>query len=374
MFNVKQFIELNIICPNTEELNLYIYKEDPEINKYEINNIFSNIITLKLYIFKSFDLIDFMDNNKKIKNLEIYYKCNEYIQSQSTIILENIKNLRIEGNIFIYNNFKFPNLEYYYLNIENIENIKFEGNDDYDLINIFLMKNKFILKDLINIPNKLKNIKYLNINIKKYSFIYDKIKNYFEFKLYDEYLNCDLLIDEKEISKYKKIKIEGLSKLNKEKKNNNIEIIEDKDVNLCDINLNIYQNKYYIKDYKNIRSIYCEEEIINFISIIEDIINKNGFINLKYINLTIGNISDINILSKLIKNSKNLKGLILRLNNQNISYYLSLIEDLKKLKILNIITNNDENEVNILNNYPKLKERKYYFEEFKINEKNNMHL
>ena len=238
------------------------------------------------------------------------------------------------------------------------------------------MKNKFILKDLINIPNKLKNIKYLNINIKKYSFIYDKIKNYFEFKLYDEYLNCDLLIDEKEISKYKKIKIEGLSKLNKEKKNNNFEIIEDKDVNLCDINLNIYQNKYYIKDYKNIRSIYCEEEIqnINFISIIEDIINKNGFINLKYINLTIGNISDnlLNILSKLIKNSKNLKGLILRLNNQNISYYLSLIEDLKKLKILNIITNNDENEVNILNNYPKLKERKYYFEEFKINEKNNI--
>ena len=197
------------------------------------------------------------------------------------------------------------------------------------------MKNKFILKDLINIPNKLKNIKYLNINIKKYSFIYDKIKNYFEFKLYDEYLNCDLLIDEKEISKYKKIKIEGLSKLNKEKKNNNnIEIIEDKDINLCDINLNIYQNKYYIKDYKNIRSIYCEEEIqnINFISIIEDIINKNGFINLKYINLSIGNISDnlLNILSKLIKNSKNLKGLILRLNNQNISYYLSLIEDLKK--------------------------------------------
>ena len=77
-------------------------------------------------------------------------------------------------------------------------------------------------------------------------------------------------------------------------------------------------------------------------------------------------------IKKSIKNSKNLKGLILRVNNQNISYYLSLIEDLKKLKILNIITNNDENEVNLLNNYPKLKERKYYFEEFKINEKNNI--
>ena len=183
------------------------------------------------------------NNNNKITNLEIYYKCDEYIKSQSTILLENIKNLRIEGNIFIYNNFKFPNLEYYYLNIENIKKIiKFENNDDYDLINIFLMKNEFILKELINIPNKLKNIKYLNINIKKYSFIYDKIKNYFEFKLYDEYLNCDLLIDEKEISKYKKIKIEGISKL---KKDNNLEIIENKNINLCDINLNT--NKLYIK-------------------------------------------------------------------------------------------------------------------------------
>ena len=183
-----------------------------------------------------------MDNNLKIKNLEIYYKCNEYIKSKSIIILENIKNLRIIGNKFIYNNFKFPNSEYYHLNIENIENIKFEGDDDYDLINIFLMKNKFILKDLINIPNKLNNIKYLNININKYSFIYDKIKNYFEFKLYDEYLNCDLLIDEKEISKYKKIKIEGLNKINKEKKNNIFEIIEDNNINLCDINLNNCQN------------------------------------------------------------------------------------------------------------------------------------
>ena len=57
--------------------------------------------------------------NLKIKNLEIYYKCDKYIKSKSKIILENIKNLRIEGNIFIYNNFNFPNLEYYYLNIEN---------------------------------------------------------------------------------------------------------------------------------------------------------------------------------------------------------------------------------------------------------------
>ena len=39
---------------------------------------------------------------------------------------------------------------------------------------------------------------------------------------------------------------------------------------------------------------------------------------------------------------------------------------------MNIIGNDDENEENLLKNYPKLKERKYCFEEFKINEKNNI--
>ena len=74
LLNLKQFIELHFICRNIEELNLYILEKDPEINKYEINNIFSNIITLKLYIFNTnFDLIDFMNNNLKITNLEIYY-------------------------------------------------------------------------------------------------------------------------------------------------------------------------------------------------------------------------------------------------------------------------------------------------------------
>ena len=111
---------------------------------------------------------------------------------------------------------------------------------------------------------------------------------YFEFKLYDTnyYSNYNISIDEKEISKYKKIKIEGISKL---KKDNNLEIIENKNINLCDINLNM--NKLYIKNLKEIRSIYCEEEIqnTNLISIIKDI---NEFKKLKYINLTIGYIKE----------------------------------------------------------------------------------
>ena len=98
--------------------------------------------------------------------------------------------------------------------------------------------------------------------------------------------------------------------------------------------------------------------------------NKIEFNNLKYINLKITN---NDILYKIIKNSKKLKGITLRLNNnKDISNILSLIEDLKKLKILKInINNNDDDEEKILKNFPKLKEKKYSFEEFKINEKEN---
>ena len=127
----------------------------------------------------------------------------------------------------------------------------------------------------------------MKINLSIFSFIVNK-NEYFEFKLYDTnyYSNYNISIDEKEISKYKKIKIEGISKL---KKDNNLEIIENKNINLCDINLNM--NKLYIKNIKEIRSIYCEEEIqnTNLISIIKDI---NEFNKLKYINLTIGYIKE----------------------------------------------------------------------------------
>ena len=66
-------------------------------------------------------------------------------------------------------------------------------------------------------------------------------------------------------------------------------------------------NKNYIKCLKDIRSIYCEEEIQNFISIIQKIINHS---ELKYINLTIENSLSNIYLSKFIKNAKNLKSLI----------------------------------------------------------------
>ena len=304
-------------------------------------------------------------NNTKIDDLEIYYKTNINSKIESNIIMLNqIKNLKlnVNGKIFIelFNKIKFPNLENYKINLEEIKETEkeIENINDYNLVNILLMKKRFILKDLINLPNKLKSIKYLDLNLKRYSFIWKKNINYLELKLYDELNDYDLSIDEKEISKYNKIKIEGLSKFKKLK---DIEIIEDKNVNLCDINLNI--NKCYIKNYKEIRSIYCEEE--NNISIIKDIIDKIEFKKLKEINLKIDYMEEsdeiYNYLSKLIKNSKNLKSLILRVNpNQNISIFLSLIENLKFLKILNINGNKDKSEEELLTNYPKLKERKYY--------------
>ena len=190
-------------------------------------------------------------------------------------MINNIKKIIIEGNNeILFNNIQFPNLKEYELNLSNINDNIIIKSDDFNSINALLIeilnnKNIFILNDIINLPNRLKNIKYLKINLSIFSFIVNKNK-YLEFKLYDTnyYSNYNILIDEKEISKYKKIKIEGISKL---KKDNNLEIIENKNINLCDINLNM--NKLYIKNIKEIRSIYCEEEIqnTNLISIIKDI-------------------------------------------------------------------------------------------------------
>ena len=230
-------------------------------------NIFNNIKIFNIYIKNKFDLIDLMREIKdsKIENLKIFDKSNKYEKNDSIIILNNIKNIIIEGNNeILFNNIQFPNLKEYELNLCNInENIIIQS-DDFNSINIFLIeilknRNIFILNDIINFPNRLKNIKYLKINLSIFSFIVNK-NEYFEFKLYDTnyYSNYNISIDEKEISKYKKIKIEGISKL---KKDNNLEIIENKNINLCDINLNM--NKLYVKNIKEIRSIYCEEEIQN---------------------------------------------------------------------------------------------------------------
>ena len=77
----------------------------------------------------------------------------------------------------------------------------------------------------------------------------------------------------------------------------------------------------------------------------------------------------------MIKKCKNLKSLILKLhpNNfpQNINLLLQLIENLKQLKIINITSNINNPKYDIclekkLNNFPKIKERKYYYEEFII--------
>ena len=86
--------------------------------------------------------------------------------------------------------------------------------------------------------------------------------------------------------------------------------------------------------------------------------NQNNLTKLKYLNLTIGYINEtlnennlfnnniFKLLSTLIKNSFKLKSLIIRLfpdnYNQYVSFFLSLIENLKKLKAVQIIENCDE--------------------------------
>jgi len=419
--NYETFQENNndiLINKNFEENNnIFNYKT--------ISNIFPNILYLKLILLNNnINLMNLIRNleDLKLQTLEIvenYVNLNFKIESKKKINLNNVKKLKINMN---YNTFfkfiniiQFPNLDNYQINlyIENINEINEKNisefeifNSDFDSINIFLIqlltnKTKFSFKKLINLPFTLKKIHYLKINVGIYSFIYNKKKlknNYFGFTLHDEnkfreyYLNFDFSIDNS-LFKYYSINIKGLNKLYKIT-NNNIEIIENENINLCDINLSLNLNKYYIKCLKNIRSIYCELEIqkTNFFNIqkIKDIINQNRFKNLKYINLSIDYIKEspndknlsenhiYNYLTKLIKNSSNLKSLILRLHPNNykdcIIFFLSSIQNLKKLKVLKIIQNInnskcDLNEKILLTQFPKLKKRKYCFDKFII--KNN---
>ena len=123
--------------------------------------------------------------------------------------------------------------------------MKQKENNDYNNVNIFLIdilnnKEQFIFNKFIYLPQKFQKLKYLKINVNTFSFIiqYGKyfgfyLNNKENFKKY--YLKYDLSIDEKEILKYKKLKIEGLN-INENKIE---EIIEDKNINICDINLNI---------------------------------------------------------------------------------------------------------------------------------------
>ena len=294
--NLHLFVDLKIICPKVNKLSCFI-DNNFKYNTKEIVNLFPNIIILNLLIQNTFGLNEFMNYLKDTKIQNLYIKCDEEdIKLNSKLILDNIKNLRIDiyqnNNLLIdiFNYIEFKNLESYEINsnfnqlIQNI-NIEQIGNNDYNSVNIFLieiLKNKeqFIFNKFINLPQKFQKLKYLKINLNTFAFII-QYKKYFGFYLNNKedfknyYLNYDLSIDEKEILKYKKLKIEGLN-INDNKIE---EIIEDENINICDINLNINLKKYYIKGYKEVKSIYCENEIekTNFIELVKEIINKNGF-------------------------------------------------------------------------------------------------
>ena len=401
IYNLNQMFNLNLICPNIEELNLNINEIYSDNNNNDLNTIFPNMNNLNIMIKTKFNLFNLLKNlkNSKIENLRlniIYFDDNYQIDSK--IILEKIKNLEIKGynvNDFLFhffNNFELPFLQKYIINIDlNTISKKFSelNNNDYNIINQFIFnivnnKDKFSLISFFSLPNQLKLIRHLQIDLNIFCFVYKRKrgKNYlFKFninnkdRLKEYYSNLDFSIDINEIIKYKKIDIKGI----RYKNEINIgEIIEKDDINLSDIYFNLNQKKYFINSFKNLNSIYCENE--ENILILKEFLNqKENFNNLKYINLNVNDISNYlnniyNILSELIK-SKKLKSLILRLPsesfNENIISLFKLIENSKKLRIINITKNSDNpkdylNIEEILNLFPKLKKKINYFEEFKI--------
>ena len=76
--NLNKLIDLKIICPNIEELNLKIIDED--YNSNELNNIFPKINIFNIFILKNFDLFnllrDIKDSNIYILNIHISNKLN----------------------------------------------------------------------------------------------------------------------------------------------------------------------------------------------------------------------------------------------------------------------------------------------------------
>ena len=165
-------------------------------------------------------------------------------------------------------------------------------------------------------------------------------------------------------------------------KENITSLIEKEDVNLCDLNFNIQVRDYYIKSYEDLRSIYCEQEIhsTNLLKILKMINFKDN--NIRYINLTIDYLNNEDtIIFELIKYSKKLKSLILRINCEiNIQIIFQSIENLKFLKIVNITGINNKQFLKVKLENTKLINNLFYFDEFKINSlgfnlknKNNLH-
>ena len=154
-YNLNQMINLNIICPNIDELNLEVIEEDLNYNINELNKIFPNMNTLNIVIETKFNLSNLLRNfiNSKLENLKIYIDDNVKIDSK--ILLKNIKNLEIKGynNNFLFhffNNIELPNLQKYIINtdIKNInKQILISNNNEYNIINQFII-------DTLNNKNK----------------------------------------------------------------------------------------------------------------------------------------------------------------------------------------------------------------------------
>ena len=239
---------------------------------------------LNIYIENNLNLIDLFENikNDNIERLGIFIIDDIQLKIECQIILENIRIVEIRINRFnnslftLFEYIQFPNLNEYILNINDYisqnEILKTEESD-FNIINKLIFKKEFILKDYFNLPNELKLINNFELNLKHLLYVYKiKRKEKYSFKLNindDKYYNqIDLLIDEKEIIKYKKIDIKGIKgKIEKIKEN----------INLNDMN-------EYIQYFKNLSGIYFEEEFqkYNFLNIIDQ------FNNWKYINLRTG--------------------------------------------------------------------------------------
>ena len=152
-------------------------------NKTQLNYIFPNMKTLNIYIEKNFDLYELLSSldNIQIETLKLFIiHGNITFQLKKQIILKTIKTLEINiknkcNNNFLFqflHYFKFPSLREFIL-FANFNEII------HQIKKLILNEtaHKFCLKSFFDFPNKVKDIRYIKLNLTTFNYTYKKIRN-----------------------------------------------------------------------------------------------------------------------------------------------------------------------------------------------------
>ena len=345
-----------------------------DINRYSINNIHNeNIIHLpinsKCFIEKKYKSKIYKKSNKFDKNYFLTkIRKNKYYIIKNVILIQN-KFKKYTNNKKIYK-IKKPKLQFCYItkikkNINKLDNSNHNHSDDIFSFNGSYFKEKINKdrineKEIINLKKERNNLaKNLNlfsfednnqiINNKEYNLTNNQklkkiFKNYFIYIIISNlrYINNKNIIIIKFINIIKRITIIHLKKLsfellkifslnNKQKKNNNENILEHDEID------NKLNNIKYIKNKSSLISLIENKKLENNTDIDINIgINNNEELANYIYNYFYNEKKFTNISKKLIKERLLKSPLIYNTQNDILNYMHNLYMDIISNKICNI--------------------------------------